>query len=169
MNWSDFWDGLFKFLPYLITAGISYYAIRHTGKMKKLELKDAERGRVFQIQNKITDKSIESLMKAHYSLQQQISFAHAIVYDNGDFDEKIIEDIQNAHAFVKSHAVYFPLEIRENLRNASFKMLHIIKLKDHIEDKIKISMFSDALNVMEETKRALESFIDKFNLLNHKF
>ena len=168
MNWSDFWDALFKFLPYLITAGISYYAIRHTGKMKELELKDKKRGRIFQIQKKVTDLSIDSLWKAHFVLEQQIPAVIEIIRGEDNIDKNTMEGIQKAHEFINSHAIYFPLEIRENLRSISHRLNNIAKYKDNIDHDTKIDVFEETLSIIEKAKKALEDYIDKFNMLNYK-
>lgn len=168
MSWAEFWNIVFQLLPYIMTACVSVYAIWHTGKIKRLELKDSEKGRVFQIQKKITDKSIDSLWKAHYILAQQIPAVITIIQGTDHIDEKTMEGIQKAHEFIKSHAIYFPLDIREDLISASYHLNNIIEYKDSFEQKIKLEMFTASVTIMQKAKKALEDFIDKFNLLNQK-
>jgi len=166
MTSAEFWNAVFELLPYLITAGVSIYAIRHTGKMKELELKDLERGRVFQIQKKITDKSIDSLWKAHYLIWQQIPVAAAIISGDENIDDKTLGDIRESHEFIKSHTAYFPLEVREKIIDASYQ-LNKISFDSSIDQKSKLEIIKDVFPIIKEIKKILEDYIDKFNILNY--
>ncbi|HHI01952.1 MAG TPA: hypothetical protein ENL22_00355 [candidate division Zixibacteria bacterium] len=79
-----------------------------------------------------------------------------------------MEGIQKAHEFINSHAIYFPLEIRENLRSISHRLNNIAKYKDNIDHDTKIDVFEETLSIIEKAKKALEDYIDKFNMLNYK-
>jgi len=160
-------EAIIYFLPYLITTGISWYAIRNTRKMKELDIKENDKNRIFEIEKTITLKSIDAMTEACSRLDRQIKeFAK---FESGN--RKIsVEDLYNQMKidldFIVLNKPYFPSIIRNDIHKASDGLTNVTRVYKEIDDSKKIQEFTKARPILEKAKESIENMIDRYNMFD---
>ncbi|NOY89305.1 MAG: hypothetical protein GXO93_07955 [FCB group bacterium] len=110
-------------LPYLIGVGLPIYTLKHTRKMKELEIAEHEKDRNFQIEKNISEEAIK-IMAESYHLAHKINRG-LNSFNNVDEEtkEKIYKEVVNAREYWEKNLFYLPESSRRliiSLTNMTF-------------------------------------------------
>ena len=166
MNWEQV---VVTLLPYAATAAISVYAIRNSRQLKELDIKDNERGRIFELQKVVTVKAIEALVQASFRLgQQEIRFVEFLQQKETECDPKLYEQMKSDLDFIEINKPLFPVAVREKIHAASDHFTRMLQSNDGVDFSFRLQVLKDAAPVVQEAKQRIEQFLDQYNLFNAK-
>jgi hypothetical protein len=164
MTWVE---AIVTLVPYGATVAVSIYAIRNNTRLKELEIKDNERGRVFELQRVVTEKAIEVVVEASFRLgQQAIRFAKFVSEGRTECDPGLYEQMKSDLDFIERNKPFFPDAVREDMHGASSRLTNILRLFNDVDHKLRLQVFTEALPTVRKAKEATEQFLDQYNLFN---
>jgi len=166
MNWEQV---VVTLLPYAATAAISVYAIRNSRQLKELEIKDNERGRIFELQKAVTEKAIEAVVEASFRLGRQANQCAAFLSERRtECDPILYDQLKDDLSFIAHNKPFFPNALREDIHGASSRLTHIMEARDNNDLSFRVKVFTEAIPAVQKAKKATEQFLDQYNLFNDK-
>jgi hypothetical protein len=152
--------------PFVITAVISLYALRHTRRLKEAELADAERQRKSQIERDVSQKSLEVLCHS-YRLTHRINLALNRYGPSSDDEQKkeMWKEISDIRNYWEENLFYLPKSVRKHVYPLTNLAPNAV-LPGEIGGRSQMMAFDQVSALFKDIESTLSRFMAEYNILD---
>ncbi|MCP4705821.1 MAG: hypothetical protein GY865_14575 [candidate division Zixibacteria bacterium] len=161
--WSMFFDWIARVGPLLVAVLVPYFTLRHTKKMKKLEISDSENARLFRLRHDISNKTIEVMAKSYHLVHKY----NRALNDFGGADQsaqkEIYKQIIEARIYWEGNLFYLPKAVRG--RVIRFTNITLTSLNP-AGRSLTADAFQEVSNMFTDIERAFARLMEQYNLFD---
>lgn len=161
----DLWGIIEKLIPYGIGIILPIYTLRHTRKLKELELSDNEKNRNFQLEKMISEESLK-VMAVSYHLVHKIN--RGLNFFNSVDEEgkkAIYQEVKDAREYWEKNLFYLPVESRRLIipfTNMTFSSFNDPKTGFMAQNKA----FEKVTELFTSIEKSFAKIMEKYNLFD---
>ncbi len=167
MLWKDVFDLIIAIAPYAVAIVVPLYSLKHNRRLKELDLKDIDRGRLFEIEKMVTADSMKAMRGAYLRLSQQATTVLRLRSEGAQkADSSIQNGMEQARNYIDLWYPYFPSSVRDKMQTASSQLACLIRNYGNVGEDLTITVIENALPTIEDAREALVEIISNYNLID---